>query len=39
LGVRRECKTQTQWDDARLQTQKDVAGMEANRGIVGPGKQ
>ena len=28
LGVRRECKTQKEWDDARLQTQKEISNMQ-----------
>jgi hypothetical protein len=35
LGVRRECKTQKEWDDARLQTQHEVTNMET-RNNFGP---
>jgi hypothetical protein len=30
LGVRRECKTQKEWDDARLQTQKEIGNMQVH---------
>ena len=35
LGVRRECKTQREWDDARLQTQKEIGQMQS-QGNLGP---
>lgn len=35
LGVRRECKTQKEWDDARLQTQKEIGNMQT-RDNLGP---
>jgi len=35
LGARRECKTQRQWDDARLQTQKEIGQMQSS-GNLGP---
>jgi hypothetical protein len=30
LGTRRECKTQKEWDDARLQSQRDVSHLETS---------
>jgi hypothetical protein len=35
LGVRRECKTQKEWDDARLQTEKEISNMQT-QGNFGP---
>jgi hypothetical protein len=35
LGTRRECKTQRQWDDARLQTEKEISNMQSS-GNLGP---
>jgi hypothetical protein len=35
LGARRECKTQREWDDARLQTQKEIGQMQS-QGNLGP---
>ena len=35
LGARRECKTQREWDDARLQTQKEIGQMQSS-GNLGP---
>jgi hypothetical protein len=35
LGVRRECKTQREWDDARLQTEKEISHMQS-QGNFGP---
>jgi hypothetical protein len=30
LGTRRECKTQKEWDDARLQSERDVSHMQTS---------
>ncbi len=35
LGARRECKTQREWDDARLQTQREIGQMQSS-GNLGP---
>ncbi len=35
LGAHRECKTQREWDDARLQSEKEISKMEA-QGNLGP---
>jgi hypothetical protein len=38
IGVRRECRTQREWDDIRAQAAKDTSKMQENRGIAAPGK-
>lgn len=38
IGVRRECRTQREWDDIREQAAKDTNKMQENRGVVAPGK-
>ena len=35
LGARRECKTQREWDDTRLQTQREIGKMQSS-GNLGP---
>jgi hypothetical protein len=35
LGARRECKTQKEWDDARLQTEREIGKMQST-GNLGP---
>ena len=37
LGARRECKTQRQWDDARLQTQKEIGQMQSSGNLAPQG--